>query len=95
MAAKTSKERGIKRTILLEGKRLIADAIAAGIAIKSMYFTHVEMLNEFPKESLVSTQLYKVQTRQMKVWSDLVQPPGIMGTYIVHVEAVQNKLDVI
>lgn len=82
MSAKSSKDRGVKsRTILLEGKRLVSDAIAAGAVIKSIFFTRIELLDGLPVNELkeqFESRFYKVKSRHMRVWSDMAAPPGIM-----------------
>ena len=42
IAAKSRKDRREKEVILLEGQRLICDAIDAGVKIKSLYFSKVK-----------------------------------------------------
>jgi len=87
MAAKSSKDQGLSRTILLEGRRLIVDAVNAGVNVKSLYFTQDDLLEGIPLEVLVQdgTKFYKVKNRHMKVWSDMAAPPGVMCTfYSIH-----------
>lgn len=81
MEAKLLKERDRKSTILLEGTRLVAEGVAASLEMKSIYFTHVELLAGLALESLVATgtKLYKVSPKHMRVWSDTVAPSGLMG----------------
>jgi len=67
-----------KGLILLEGQRLISDAIDAGVHVKSLYFSKVETLQTIPWQQ-TQCNLYKVQQRQMKLWSDVVTPSGVMG----------------
>ena len=67
-----------KGLILLEGHRLISDAIDAGVDFKALYFTKVELLQMVPWQ-LAQCHLYKVQQKQMKLWSDVMTPSGVMG----------------
>lgn len=68
--------------MVLEGKRLISDAIAANCRLKTIYFTREENLVGIPNlESLVAsgTALKKVFYRDMQLYSDVVTPPGVMA----------------
>jgi 16S rRNA (guanosine(1370)-2'-O)-methyltransferase len=72
-----------KRIILLEGKRLVNEAVKTRQDLKSVFFTHMELLEGLPVEQLATSgvKLYKVKPDHMKVWSDTVSPQGIMGRF--------------
>ena len=76
--AKSRVTREKKGLILLEGLRLISDAIDSGIRLKAIYFSKVELLQLIPWQR-AQCDLYKVQHRQLKLWSDVVTPSGVMG----------------
>ncbi|XP_041348872.1 rRNA methyltransferase 3, mitochondrial-like isoform X2 [Gigantopelta aegis] len=80
IAAKSRKERTKKQIILLEGHRLVSDAIISGAEARCIYFSQLDSLKRFPVHQ-TSAALYKVQYRHMKFWSDLETPPGIMGIF--------------
>eukprot|EP00069_Balaena_mysticetus_P000181 bmy_00157T0 len=65
--------------ILLEGRRLIADALKAGAVPKVFFFSRLEYIKELPIEKLKGVSLIKVKFEDIKDWSDLVTPQGIMG----------------
>uniref|UniRef100_F7IGM0 Mitochondrial rRNA methyltransferase 3 n=1 Tax=Callithrix jacchus TaxID=9483 RepID=F7IGM0_CALJA len=67
--------------ILLEGRRLIADALKAGAVPKVFFFSRVEYLKELPVDKLKGVSLIKVKFEDIKDWSDLVTPQGIMGIF--------------
>jgi len=75
----TGRER--KKVILLEGRRLITEAVRTSQLIKSVFFTDAEVLRGFPVESLaeLGVKFYKVKKDHMNLWSDTVTPQGIMG----------------
>ncbi|XP_019506060.1 PREDICTED: rRNA methyltransferase 3, mitochondrial isoform X1 [Hipposideros armiger] len=67
--------------ILLEGRRLIADALKAGAVPKVFFFSRLEYIKELPLDKLKGVSLIKVKFEDIKDWSDLVTPQGIMGIF--------------
>ncbi|CAH6785889.1 rRNA methyltransferase 3, mitochondrial [Phodopus roborovskii] len=67
--------------ILLEGRRLIADALKAGAVPKVFFFSRLEYVKELPVDKLKGVSLIKVKFEDIKDWSDLVTPQGIMGIF--------------
>lgn len=67
--------------ILLEGRRLIADALKAGAVPKVFFFSRLEYVTELPVDKLKGVSLIKVKFEDIKDWSDLVTPQGIMGIF--------------
>lgn len=65
--------------VLLEGRRLICDALSAGAAPQMLFFSAVERLQELPVDKLQQAKLIKVRYEDMKTWSDLVTPQGVIG----------------
>lgn len=76
---KTRKKRAKNGQMLLEGFRLIEDAIRAGIVPKVIFFSRLSDILplSFPKE----VQLYKIPYRTIQLWSNLTTSPGIIGKY--------------
>ncbi|XP_012410966.1 rRNA methyltransferase 3, mitochondrial [Trichechus manatus latirostris] len=70
-----------KGKILLEGRRLIADALKAGAVPKTFFFSRLEYIKELPMDKLKGVSLVKVKFEDIKDWSDLVTPQGIMGIF--------------
>ncbi|XP_070249570.1 rRNA methyltransferase 3, mitochondrial isoform X1 [Myotis yumanensis] len=67
--------------ILLEGRRLIADALKAGAVPQMFFFSRLDYLKELPADKLKGVRLVKVKFEEIKEWSDLVTPQGIMGIF--------------
>ncbi|CAH1800427.1 unnamed protein product [Owenia fusiformis] len=83
MATKSGRYREKQGVILLEGARLISDAIKGGAQLKQLYFSMPELLEKIPltKRMKKSLKLYKVQYKHLNVWSDVVTPSGILGIF--------------
>ncbi|XP_067824052.1 rRNA methyltransferase 3A, mitochondrial isoform X2 [Heptranchias perlo] len=79
---KSKKFRDQHRKILLEGRRLITDALGAGALLQTLFFSTVESLKELPLEKLKHVKLIKVKFEEIKMWSDLVTPQGAMGIFV-------------
>ena len=80
---KSKKGRNKQNRVLLEGKRLILDALKAGAVCENIYFSKIENLGEIKKyQNLNSIGIYKVVYRHLQTWSDLSTCPGIMGKVI-------------
>ncbi|XP_036415392.1 rRNA methyltransferase 3A, mitochondrial [Colossoma macropomum] len=67
--------------VLLEGRRLICDALAAGAAPQTLFFSRVERLCELPLDKLRQASLVKVKFEDIKIWSDLVTPQGVIAIF--------------
>ncbi|XP_062873005.1 rRNA methyltransferase 3A, mitochondrial [Trichomycterus rosablanca] len=67
--------------VLLEGRRLICDALAAGATPQVLFFSRVERLQELPLDKLGQASLVKVKFEDLKIWSDLVTPQGLIGIF--------------
>jgi hypothetical protein len=65
--------------ILLEGRRLICDALAAGANPQMVFFSSVDRLCDLPLDKLKRATLVKVKFEDIKIWSDLVAPQGVIG----------------
>ncbi|XP_042903475.1 rRNA methyltransferase 3, mitochondrial [Parasteatoda tepidariorum] len=79
---KNRQMREINGKILLEGKRLINDAIDAGMELKSIYFSREKDLAEINfRRAAQKVEFFKVLYRTMQMWSDLKTCPGVMGIF--------------
>ncbi|XP_026880502.2 rRNA methyltransferase 3A, mitochondrial [Electrophorus electricus] len=67
--------------VLLEGRRLICDALRAGAAPQMLFFSRVEKLRELPLHELRHATLIKVKFEDIKMWSDLVSPQGVIAIF--------------
>ncbi|XP_043574144.1 rRNA methyltransferase 3A, mitochondrial [Chiloscyllium plagiosum] len=80
--AKSKKFREQHGKILVEGRRLITDALGAGALLQTLFFSTVESLRELPLEKLKHVKLIKVKFEEIKMWSDLVTPQGAIGIFV-------------
>ncbi|XP_029847815.2 rRNA methyltransferase 3, mitochondrial [Ixodes scapularis] len=78
---KNRRRRDKANKIVLEGRRLIADALQAGIEVDTIYFSLPENIEGLPLDALKEGQLKKVFFKKMKIWSDLTTCPGVMGVF--------------
>ncbi|XP_074869441.1 rRNA methyltransferase 3, mitochondrial [Carettochelys insculpta] len=79
--AKSKKFRDQHGKILLEGQRLIKDALEAGAVPQTLFFSTVGHLKELPEEKLNKATLIKVKFEDIKNWSDLIAPQGLIGIF--------------
>ena len=71
--------------IILEGVRLITDAINTNANIKCIYFTRKEVLAMLPLGKLTSnTSFYKVNGKEMKIWSEAAHSSGLLGIDVLN-----------
>lgn len=77
--AKSKKFRDHHGKVLLEGHRLIKDALEAGAVLQTLFFSSVGHLKELPEAELKRANLVKVKFEDIKSWSDLVTPQGLIG----------------
>ncbi|XP_071439827.1 rRNA methyltransferase 3, mitochondrial [Hetaerina americana] len=80
MSVKSKKNQRNGNEILLEGRRLIADAIKFGAVPKVVFFSQKEDVAKikWPQRNF---QLYKVAYKTIKIWSSLITSPGIIGIF--------------
>ncbi|XP_041919366.1 rRNA methyltransferase 3A, mitochondrial [Alosa sapidissima] len=67
--------------ILLEGRRLICDALVAGAKPQTLFFSSIERLRELPVDKLKRANLIKVKFEDVKKWSELIAPQGVIGIF--------------
>jgi len=74
-----------RSSILLEGKRLIQDALNAGVRPKQIFFSQKRVLENLclPEElrdlPVSSTIFYKAPYKMIELFSETVTSQGIMG----------------
>ncbi|KAF1662631.1 rRNA methyltransferase 3, mitochondrial, partial [Aptenodytes patagonicus] len=79
--AKSKKFRDHHGKVVLEGHRLIKDALEAGAVLQSLFFSTVGHLKELPEAKLKRANLVKVKFEDIKSWSDLITPQGLIGIF--------------
>uniref|UniRef100_A0ACB8ECH3 Uncharacterized protein n=2 Tax=Sphaerodactylus townsendi TaxID=933632 RepID=A0ACB8ECH3_9SAUR len=67
--------------ILLEGRRLITDALAAGASPQTLFFSALDRLRELPVGKLKGASLVKVKFEDLQTWSDVITPQGVIGIF--------------
>nr|XP_057936419.1 rRNA methyltransferase 3A, mitochondrial [Doryrhamphus excisus] len=67
--------------ILLEGRRLVCDALNAGAIPQTVFFSTADRLRELPFDQLRRATLVKVKFEDIKLWSDLVAPQGVIAIF--------------
>ncbi|GAV05368.1 hypothetical protein RvY_15515 [Ramazzottius varieornatus] len=78
---KNRTERLKHRRILLEGHRLVTEAVNNGVRIDSVFFSNPEALASVNEAELhaMKADIYHVSPKQMALWSDMTTAPGIMA----------------
>ncbi|CAM4810370.1 unnamed protein product [Rotaria magnacalcarata] len=82
MKAKSRQERYKKGYILLEGKRLIGDAIQAGADLLTIFVTDRKILDtiDFSTTDLNFT-VYQISSNAFRTWSDVQTNQGVMAIF--------------
>ena len=66
-------------TIVLEGKRLILDAMSVGLNPSVFVFSRLNLLKGFKFDLEQGLAMYQVPYRNISAWSQLKTHPGFMG----------------
>ena len=67
------------KTVLLEGKRVIVDAMNSGLYPKTFIFSRLNLLDEIPFDLENRLNMVQIPYRNVQAWSELTTSPGIMG----------------
>lgn len=86
MTVRSRKTRERNSRIILEGVRLINDAIDAGLKPEIILFSRNADVMKLPLPD-TGIKLFKVPYRVIQTWSTLVTPPGLMGNLIKFIES--------
>jgi len=87
---KTKKNRKKNSGILLEGKRLIQDALNAGVNPKLIFFSQKRVLESLclPEQlrdlTIANTIFYKAPYKMMQLFSETETSQGIMGMFTLY-----------
>ena len=65
--------------IVLEGKRLIIEALQAGAKPDTFIFSRLNLLPGFPLDKLQDCQVVQIPYKNISAWSELKTSPGFMG----------------
>ncbi|XP_016998075.2 rRNA methyltransferase 3, mitochondrial isoform X1 [Drosophila takahashii] len=83
---RSRKRRDKYRQIIVEGRRLIQEALQCGLKMEALFFSQKDQLalvkEEVGRAQLeAGTMIYKVPQHDLKTWSSLVTPPGLMAIF--------------
>ncbi|XP_020816246.1 rRNA methyltransferase 3, mitochondrial [Drosophila serrata] len=83
---RSRKRRDKNRQIIIEGRRLIREALQCGLKMEALIFSQKDQLalikEEVGRSQLESgSKIYKVPQHDLKTWSSLVTPPGLMAIF--------------
>ncbi|KAL6431321.1 hypothetical protein ACFW04_007171 [Cataglyphis niger] len=90
---KTRNKREKNNSMLLEGFRLIKDAVEAGIKPKAIFFNRISEI--LPLSLSKEVKLYKVPYRTIQLWSNLTTSPGILGIFEIPDVTDKQPIDAI
>lgn len=80
LSVKSRKKQKKDNRILLEGYRLIEDAMKVGLVPEIIIFSRKQELSRLSLPA-VGVKLYKIPYQTIQLWSDLNTSPGIMGNF--------------
>lgn len=93
---KSRKRREKNDKVILEGYRLIKDALEAGAEIDTLLFNNYDEIDKLNHPIPDNTKMYKVPYKTIQLWSSLTNPPGVMGIFttpdIANTAAAQDAL---
>ena len=69
--------------VILEGRRLITDAMNAGFYPSLFVFSRIKCLKDIPFDLSRSHEMYQIPFTNIAAWSELKAPPGVMGKITV------------
>lgn len=74
------KENENRKRIMLEGSRLISDAIKSGFLPESIFFSRIDDIKslKLPEDKI---NLYKIPYKLISKWSDVVTSSGLIGEF--------------
>ncbi|XP_015121478.1 rRNA methyltransferase 3, mitochondrial [Diachasma alloeum] len=89
MSVRSRKTRDKNSRVILEGHRLITDALDAGSVPEIIIFSRIADALKLPLPD-VGVKLYKTPYRAIQTWSTLTTSPGVMGFFKTpDVESIQ------
>lgn len=81
LSAKSRKSRAHKRQLLVEGRRLIIEAIQAGLVLDYVLFSDMDQMQLLKEHLSADTKLVKVPQSDLRFWSNLSTCPGLMAIF--------------
>lgn len=80
---RSKKQRDKNGKIVIEGRRLIVDALYAGLEPEMLFFSDKDQLKLLKDDikSYKNLNIYKVPRHDLKIWSTLITTPGILAIF--------------
>lgn len=80
---RSKKQRDKNGKIVIEGRRLILDALSAGLVPEILFFSDKDQLKLIKDEikPYKNLNIYKVPRHDLKIWSTLMTTPGILAIF--------------
>ncbi|VDP37455.1 unnamed protein product [Soboliphyme baturini] len=66
--------------LLLEGVRLVSEALICGLNLNSVYFCDPKILGQLPA-NFDRSKCFKISGERMSAWSVMDTPPGVLGVF--------------
>ncbi|XP_072518152.1 rRNA methyltransferase 3B, mitochondrial [Salminus brasiliensis] len=79
--ARSKKLREQQGKILLEGRRLITDALHAGVSPQTVFFSTGKRLKTLPLDKLAQASLIKVNLEDVRIWPDLDTTQDLIAVF--------------
>jgi len=77
----SKRDRAESDSVVLEGVRLIKDAISHGLSPSVIVFSREKLLWQLELGNKTSSKLYHIPYNNIKMWTDLSTSPGIMAAF--------------
>ena len=77
----SKRERTRSDSLVLEGTRMIKDAIHHGFSPSVIVFSREKLVWQLDLPKNTNTKLYHIPYNSLKLWSDLTTSPGIMAAF--------------
>lgn len=81
LSVKSRKSRALKHQLLVEGRRLIVEAIQAGLTLDYVLFSDKDQMLLLKEHLPADTKLVKVPQSDLRFWSNLSTCPGLMAIF--------------
>lgn len=81
---RSSKRREKHRQIIMEGRRLILEALESGVKLQTIIFSQkdqLELISDKISHLRKNIEIYKVPQHDLKTWSTLTTPPGLLAIF--------------
>lgn len=81
LSVKSRKSRAVKHQLLVEGRRLIIEAIQSGLVLDHVLFSDMDQMQMLKEHLPADVKLVKVPQSDLRFWSNLSTCPGLMAIF--------------